>query len=967
MKAHSIIKMGTRWKLQPTNKSSIDGKERNEMMYELHLRNRLLWKKASILSLALLICLLLFSGSVFASENSGAGGNQTANLAVNPGFEEPLHEGEIPGWRQTFGTGNAHVAFERTDAAKHEGNYSLRLQDSAADAPLGVESDKFPVSGGDAYAASAMFLVEEARLGIYLQFFDESGVRIAYSTGWVSATDGEWVKGEASAIAPEEAVSGSVLLYSSVPDQGIGYVDSVQVKRNRLGKFEDLGTPIINFIHNASELGMEDGRPVSYSVVKGADNNTVFAVIDVLTAKVVKTIPMPGVEGAWAIETASDGSVYIGTHYDGSLYQYAPGGDHLVNLGRLGEETHVWSLAAGADGKIYAGTYPNGSVFEYDPAADQIRLLGRMHPTERYVRSLAYNPDLNVLYAGVGGSEAHLYKIDLDTGAKEELLSQLIPEDQASYDFTYSLGYALGKLFVRVNKPDQLLIVDAATDALEYYDPTVTISMGQNTLAVKPGDDSTIYFGGYRLYAYDLNSQTFTQNVYPNGATWASFYDADFMELNHPEWPGVTLVGATEKGKLLLVDLDSGKMETAQVDNFGSPVLIQSLSTGFDGNIYIGGYLGATGFISYRPETDDYTPLREFGQVEKAASVGDKLYIGTYGNARIHEYDPSQPWSAGTNPRRVAELISHGQDRPFALVGVDEQNKLYIGSVADYGTHQGALAIYDTVSGSIEVYDDIVQDQGIVSLAYHDGMIYGGTTIYGGLGTSGPAADEAKLFVFDTQTKQKVFETAPAPGRQVVSGLTVGPDGHIWGVAEDHIFKFDPDTRQFVYNASHLGRYPASTGTVWVDAFLELGVDGNIYGTNRRGHFFMIDPDSMTFMSIQSGAGNYLTQDFYGNLYMASGPYLKRYVLPADDASISRFIEQEAEAGRLPHPVMMQLANRLRQAVHHMEKQHVNQVLHHLEKMLEHLHTDAVAHALPERTKLALDQQIRTMMADWER
>lgn len=193
------------------------------------------------------------------------------------------------------------------------------------------------------------------------------------------------------------------------------------------------------------------------------------------------------------IEVGTDGKVYAGSHYNGCLYQYTQGSDKIVNLGRLGSETHVFPVVVGPEGKIYAGTYPNGSVYEYDLSTNQIRLLDRMQAEEKYVRLLTYNPDLNVLYAGVGGAKAYLYRIDSNTGAKEGLLSKYIPQDPSNSSMTTSLGYALGKLFIRVNKPDQFIIVDTATDTVEYYDPNSRISMGQNTLLVKPGDDPAIY------------------------------------------------------------------------------------------------------------------------------------------------------------------------------------------------------------------------------------------------------------------------------------------------------------------------------------------------------------------------------------------------------------------------------------------------------------------------------------------
>lgn len=56
-------------------------------------------------------------------------------------------------------------------------------------------------------------------------------------------------------------------------------------------------------------------------------------------------------------------------------------------------------MVVGLNGKMYMGTYPNGHIYEYDPAANRVSDLGRVHPEEKYVDSLAYDPVRNALYA----------------------------------------------------------------------------------------------------------------------------------------------------------------------------------------------------------------------------------------------------------------------------------------------------------------------------------------------------------------------------------------------------------------------------------------------------------------------------------------------------------------------------------------------------------------------------------------
>lgn len=470
-------------------------------------------------------------------------------------------------------------------------------------------------------------------------------------------------------------------------------------------------------------------------------------------------------------------------------------------------------------------------------------------------------------------------RIDPVSGAKQNMLSQLVPPSGPSFQFVNRLGYATGKLFIKLS-PDRLLIMDAATETVEYYDPNGR-GMGSQDVAVMPGNEQHIYFGGALLRYYDTAAKTIRETA----LRAVDFQDGQFVQLNDPQWPGYTLVAPAAFGKYVLYNPSTGNSLLTEVRDAGQPVALQSLHATPDGQLYAGGYMD--GLSNYDPQSQTFKKVSETAMsgIESILRFNDNIYIGKYQGSRLYVYDPDEPWREGINPRRLADLASRNLDRPFALIGVEEQNRIYIGSVADYANHSGGLSIFDVATSQIQVFRDIVSNQGVVSLVYQDGLLYGGTSIYGGLGTPGPIESEGKLFVFDTSTRTKTFETVPVPGRKVVSGLLAGPDGLIWGVAEDTIFKFDPQTRQIVYTAAKLGRY--GTGTVWVDAFLEIGQDGNVYGTNRQKIFFMIDPDTMEFIPIKNGAGTYLTQDASGNFYMADDAHVWKYTPPADEAPAS--------------------------------------------------------------------------------
>ena len=67
----------------------------------------------------------------------------------------------------------------------------------------------------------------------------------------------------------------------------------------------------------------------------------------------------------------------------------------------------------------------------------------------------------------------------------------------------------------------------------------------------------------------------------------------------------------------------------------------------------------------------------------------------------------------------------------------------------------GPLTIWNVASGAVETRWQLVHDQSLVTLTATGDLIVGGTTVIGG-GGSHPTEREAKLFIWDTRTKQKI-------------------------------------------------------------------------------------------------------------------------------------------------------------------------------------------------------------------
>src|SRR5271163_4004817 len=71
-------------------------------------------------------------------------------------------------------------------------------------------------------------------------------------------------------------------------------------------------------------------------------------------------VPLPGASAVYAALPLADGSVLVGTSFNGQVFRIA--GDQATVWADT-KETAVTSLALGANGVVYAGTIPDGKIF----------------------------------------------------------------------------------------------------------------------------------------------------------------------------------------------------------------------------------------------------------------------------------------------------------------------------------------------------------------------------------------------------------------------------------------------------------------------------------------------------------------------------------------------------------------------------------------------------------------------------
>ncbi|WP_350278711.1 hypothetical protein [Kribbella sp. HUAS MG21] len=561
-----------------------------------------------------------------------------------------------------------------------------------------------------------------------------------------------------------------------------------------VGTVVSLGTPLSDVLLIGGTVAPgPNGRTAIWNVSTGSP--AYLNAVDPATGDSLLSLALPGASGSYAVAATPDGTIYVGTYNNGHLYRLRPGGS-VEDLGRpIASETFIWRITTDEQGNVYGGTFPNGKVFRYDDQTGAIRDYGTALAGQTYVKSIDYAG--GKVYAGTM-PDAHIVELDVATGAKTEVPSPPglgDPSDKVVYD----LNTRGGRVYARISTafPGPLYVWDIASRTWVDEIPNA------HGLDISPlGADGTLYLiQSSELKKYDPATKTLTGTGLTFTGRIQNARSIGYADLNLPDYPGTSVVGTLWRGEEFRYNPQTGKSEIFQTKVRREPIEILSVAGGKD-NIYAGGFLN--GGVSVVDPTTGEAKFNRFSQVEALLEGSDgTVWVGAYPEARLYSYDPAKPWSSpeyspgppGTpdNPKQLLNLKPDiFQTRARALTEVD--GKIAIGTVPDGDRLGGALVIYDPLTNTAEKYRNVVQDESVFGLTSHGGIVYGGTSIAGGLSTTPPTRTAGTVFAWDVANKKKLWETVPVPGRATVSAVTIGPDGLLWGVAGKTVFAVAPDS-----------------------------------------------------------------------------------------------------------------------------------------------------------------------------
>lgn len=812
---------------------------------------------------------------------------------LNPGFEDPTSGASIPGWGLFPGTPTGSVSVSKEE--QNSGLSSLLINDTSSSNPVAVITPAISVEEDGLYEAMAnVKLISGGGVILYIKFYDSSGIERGQSTISYTSPLNIWKPIKIEGIAPANAATAKILLYSGAATLSKAYFDDISLTKKvneTLTLPFTYGTPVNlgKATLSGTTMGGAIGNGELYFVANGAPGT--FYAVDAVTGHVNFSEQVPGTTETWAVTVGSDNKVYFSATANQSFWQYDPILKKITLIGNNLTNDFVWDLDASSDGLIYGSTYPNSKVFSYNIANGSFINLGRMHEKEQYARGAGVTDQY--LYVGIG-SKKHLIRIDRTTGEQIEILMPFTGTD----DFVHNISPYNGLLYIThgtslavVDGQTYEVIKKVANSSLEAFDGKIS--------PPSPYDSNLLYY--HNKYSHTLWTYNVQTNSVQTVAPVIKLPEIGTKAMNWIQLPDGSQVLAAlyENGQYTLYNPTDNSLITRQIPVVKDGVNIQSLAAGPDGKLYLGGFIDGLSIFDQANQKYDMQMSNSDSphQIEEIGFLNGKAYFGAYSGARIYRYDSSQPYNYGSLPANnpgLIKTIPEGQDRPYAMASGD--NKLFIGTVPSYGSLGGSLTIYDESANTWTSTRNVVQDQSIIALAYNNGVVYGGTSIEGGLGSK-PTATSAKLFKWDVARATKLDEFVPEiPGLtspRLLGGLSFGPDGMLWGGAwgsneeGGHIYAIyavDPDTKKVMKSKLF---YPnASGGSPWRAFYLRWGQDGLLY-TNIARYLTVVDPVSMKSRKLVETQTNLVDLGVDGSIYYTSGPTLYKLPVPLAEASIS--------------------------------------------------------------------------------
>lgn len=470
--------------------------------------------------------------------------------------------------------------------------------------------------------------------------------------------------------------------------------------------------------------------------------------------------------------------------------------------------TSAFNCAIDEEGCIYFGCYPVGVLAKYNTRTGEFTNMGKAGSLDSSCYASAPVYDNGFIYItstgdmnGDGVKTFELSKFNAKTG---ELIKRIdVSEYFGKEDVMIrGMGICGGVLILggEANVAKKTAAFDAET--FEYVDLQIPAS----TIYAPTGEiDGKIWlstpagiweFDGATRKATPVKGLEAISTAFRCGVNCFMTVEEDAL------FPGqsiVTFRGNT--GNPAIYNTTTGRykqLEGVVLPEYGSTSTVRPIINvpGENGHLYVGSF--NTDYCSvYDVNAGKVIQnFQTYGQTDSILIYEGKIYVGNYNRGILTQINLDD---ANRNVPLLSLKTSDEQSRIHALAGGD--GKVFVGSTPDRYELGGCLAWIDIGTFDKHIERNVVQDQSIISLAYHEnGYVIGGSEINGGSGSVPAPNASAKFFVYDVANKKKVaeydlrdyFDDAPDI-INAIDGLTVDENGRVWMVAYGSLFSFTFD------------------------------------------------------------------------------------------------------------------------------------------------------------------------------
>ncbi len=600
------------------------------------------------------------------------------------------------------------------------------------------------------------------------------------------------------------------------------------------GGFLDHGVAAPNSCHRGTVATVDgEGKPVV--LVWLMDHRGTYALlwIDAETGSTREfPVPFPLGDNPYASILSRENKLY--SHFGSHFVEFDPVRREFTFCRKTAPQMAM-SMTEDDRGQIWSATYPQSGLVRFDPKTREFSDYGHLYRQDwaQYPRSVAAD-GAGWVYLGVGSAACQILMFDPKAGKAVPLLADA--ERRHGYGEVHAA--ADGKVYGRPWSDGD--------EQWYRFDQGRAVKVGKRP----PFREKPIVAGSQGLF----------HRRFPDGRQIETL---DLIE------------------RLLVVaDPKSTKQTTLRFDYRSEGAHIMGLAAAPDGTI-CGGTAFPMRFFRYDPRTDQCADREAHGQWNTVARQGNRFFAGIYGGGGLLEWDPAVPWvntvpgRPDCNPRFLNQCAPT-INRPHELLAHPDGNTLVLAGTPGYGLTGGGLMFWDRRAGRKKVLTDqqLIPDQSTMSLVALEGSrLLGGTTTSPGTGGR-RRADQAELYLFDMAQGRIVWHEPVLPGIREYTDLCLGPDGHVWGIA-DHatFFIFDPSQRKILHQQALAAPLTRAVSHQGPRAFvrdnettclLMTGGIARIDASTRKIHLLARSPVPVT------AGGDILD----GRIYFASGSHV---------------------------------------------------------------------------------------------